>query len=132
MQRHDNWPERLADFIETRRDTPFAWGVNDCAGFAFHAVEAITGVDPIASLRRYKTPLGAARILTREGGMRALVTARLGEPVGAASAQRGDVVLVQIDGRDTLVVCTGDRLAGPGVDGLVLLPLSAGLVAWRV
>lgn len=45
MTRVEDWPERLAAFIEQRRKMPFAWGSNDCALFAADAVCAITGVD---------------------------------------------------------------------------------------
>ena len=45
MKRLEDWPERLAAFVEARRAMPFRWGQNDCALFAADAVAAVTGVD---------------------------------------------------------------------------------------
>ena len=39
MKRLEDWPERLAAYVDAHRDTPFRWGQNDCATFAAGAVE---------------------------------------------------------------------------------------------
>lgn len=127
--RHHDWPERLADFVRARRKTPFAWGANDCALFAADAVHAITGVDPAAECRGYSDEREALRIIKDAGGMRGLVSLPE-KPVGMA--QRGDVVIALIDGRETFGVCVGENYAAPGVDRLVVRPMAEVIAAFEV
>jgi hypothetical protein len=49
-----------------------------------------------------------------------------------AYAQRGDVVLVEISGRESLAVCAGAEACGPGTAGLEFVPMTAARAAWRV
>lgn len=122
MQRHDNWPEALAEFIDARRNELFEWGRNDCALFAADAVLAMTGVDLAEKLRGYKTASGAARKIKAAGGMRQLASSLTEKHPGMA--QRGDVVLVEIDGRETFGIVAGNaKWCAPGVDGLVFRPM---------
>lgn len=129
MTRYPDWPERLAEYLDERRDTPFDWATNNCAGFAAGAVEAMTG-EPVP-LPAVKTARGAARVLAG-GGMLERVTETLGEPIPVAMAQRGDVGLLIADGRDTLAVCVGAHWAAPSDDGLLMVDLVAASAAWRV
>lgn len=67
------WEAPLAVYLDQVSARPFAWGRLDCAMFAGDWVTRITGADPIAEFRgRYRTELGCARILKREGGLLAL------------------------------------------------------------
>lgn len=130
MRRHD-WPERLAEFIEARRFEPFAWGSNDCALFAADAVNLLTGADHAVNLRGYKTERGAMGKIKRAGGLRAFAKALPEKPPGLA--QRGDVVLAVVDGRETFgIVSGGGYWCGPGADGLVFRPLSDAVAAFEV
>ena len=45
---------------------------------------------------------------------------------------RCDVGLVEIDGRESLVVIEGDTVVGPGEAGLVRLPRAALKAAWSL
>src|SRR5690554_354752 len=99
MERYNDWPERLAAFVETRRARVFSWGSQDCALFAADAVLEMTGVDPAKGLRGYKSARGAANRIKKAGGMRALASNLPQKHPGLA--QRGDVVLVELDGRET-------------------------------
>lgn len=131
MKRLEDWPERLAAYVDAHRDTPFRWGQNDCATFAAGAVEAITGhpmeVPIVESAQDY------ARFVADLGALREHVTDHLGEPLASpAFAQRGDVVLLLVDGRDSLGVCIGAQVAAPGPTGLLVVPLSRASTAWRV
>lgn len=66
----------LSIYLDLVSRKPFVWGELDCAMFAANWAFRITGVDPVSEYRgRYKTELGCARILKREGGLLAL-TAR--------------------------------------------------------
>ena len=116
-----NWEERLAMYIETIRDVPFQWHVNDCVTLAAGAVEAVAGFDPMAHHRdSYKDERSGKLLIAREGGLAALVMAcGCFTAVDPAFASRGDVVLV-IDeqGEDSLRVCVGEDFVGPGPEGL--------------
>jgi len=63
--------ERLNDYLEGVRHTPFAWGSHDCLRFVLGAVEAQTG-------RAYALPVYA-------------------DPAGAARAARGRDILAELD-----------------------------------
>lgn len=130
MMKRADWPERLAEFIAARRDTPFAWGANDCALFAFDAVAAMTGVDLIPAHRgAWHDARSAAAHEAAIGGLPSAVSALLPQ-IPPAFSGRGDVVLLRHDGRDSLGIHLGDRCAFTGHDGLLFLPPSAILAAW--
>jgi hypothetical protein len=116
MRRQD-WPQRLAEFNVSRRRMPFTWGGNDCVTLAADWIEQATGTDPIADIRGWTDALSAARTIEALGGLEAAITARLGEPIPPAFARRGDVVLLDIAGRETVGV---------------VVPMGVALAAWRV
>lgn len=122
MRRRD-WPERLAAFVGARRRMPFAWGVNDCWMNAADWVLEATGVDHAASYRgTYTTEIGALRLVAEAGSMRALCPLP-SKPKGFA--QRGDLVLACMEGRETAGIVNGDgTYLAPGPDGLVARPMS--------
>lgn len=133
--RRADWPERMAALIEERRLAPFAWGTNDCTIFAADMLRAMCDIDVASHLRgQYSTALQAQRILDEEGGVYGLATAILGEPrANRLLAQRGDVVLVRCDERDTLAIVTGTgHWCAPGAEGLVFRPIDEALLAWEV
>lgn len=136
------WERRLAEAIEAARDRPFRWGRHDCAIFAFDLRRDITGGHDVAALWRvrYTTARGAVRVMRRLGWSSLEAAGRdlLGEPLDSVHlAQRGDLVLA-----NTALgfgVCLGARAAGiapvngpcdPG--GLILVPMAACALAWRV
>jgi hypothetical protein len=132
--RVDNWPTILFNEIERAQIMPFIWGSHDCALFACRVVEAMTGVDHGASFRgRYDSERGAAVLIKDAGGLRQIATDAMGAEIPPLMARRGDVVLILQDGeRETLGVCIGAECAVPGIDGLMTLPITAAIAAWRV
>lgn len=128
------WEQHLADYIAARANRKFRWGSNDCCLFAADAVLALTGVDPARELRtQYRSRADAEALLAARGGLEAVVTAALGEPLATPlCAQRGDVVLVVDGARSALGICLGAQVAGPGLHGLQTVPLTNGVAAWRV
>lgn len=133
MPRLRTWQSALDALLSARLNAPFVWGQHDCCLFAADAVLAITGQDLAASLRgTYATEEEAAALVQSLGGVAALVTARLGDPMPSALARPGDVGLVEIDGRQSLAVCIGRHWQAPGPDGLRVLPRSMVLQAWGV
>ena len=128
--RVEHWPEALAEFIESRRITPFQWGKTDCTLFAADAVEAITGVDPAAQYRgNYSDHKGALRLIKDAGSLSALVPL---DSIPPLLAGRGDVVLLDMEGSEALGVHLGRAIAAQGPDGLVFLPVDTIEAAWRV
>ncbi|MDF0489213.1 hypothetical protein PX554_13815 [Sphingomonas sp. H39-1-10] len=115
MYRKPDWDARLAAYLEPLRLRPFAWGSHDCCTFAAGAVEAMTGVDPMPEFRgRYSTAIGSARAITRfgKGTVAATLDSKF-EPVAAALAHRGDIVMTE----GLLGICWGAALFAVGSEG---------------
>lgn len=135
MIRREDWPERLAAAIDAARELPFAWGEHDCLMFAANCVQAMTGEDPAVDFRKtYRTARGAAWTVARAGGMRVGADARLGERVLVLRAQRGDVVLVELDNeRQAYGICVGATVACPcEAGGVAFISMERARCAWRV
>lgn len=134
--RRSDWPERLNDFISSviACNRPFAWGIRDCATFCGGAVLAMTGVDYFAPYRgAYSSYAGAKKFLHLAGGYEAHVGKLLGSSVAVNASGRGDVVLRQADGRETLGIILGEKavfLTEKG--GLAFLSVDNCVSAWKV
>lgn len=131
-----NWSTLLVEFIAQHRCMPFAWGSQDCCQFGRKAVHRLRGKDPTKGrrlgLRRYHTAAAAAKTLARLGGVEAL-PGRCGlVEISLVRASRGDLVLLELEGRPALGVCVGEKAAFPGKDGLVFHPTLSSRRAWRV
>lgn len=115
------WEARFARYVESHRDRPFEYGVNDCVTSAAAAIEAIHGVDPMEPFRdRYHDRKSALRLVADFGGLLPLARAcGCFEEVPSAYVRRGDVVIVEdARGRDTFKTCLGSDYCGPGKSGL--------------
>ena len=137
MSRVHGWPALLAAHVEAARAAPFAWGAHDCCTFAARWVELAQGrANVLAAFARahgnWASPALAMRCLRAAGGLPAIAERELGAPIRAAFAARGDVVLVDIDGRESLAVVVGDTAAGPGLAGLSFLPRVLWRQGWKV
>jgi hypothetical protein len=111
--RRDNWPNLLAQFIEQRREQPFAWGVNDCCIFAADWVEVCTGEDYAKTWRnRYSSGLGAVRFLDEAG--------------------RGDIVAQEAGRGMTLGICLGVTTAFVTKNGLAFGSIANAEKSWKV
>jgi hypothetical protein len=127
-----DWQTRFSDFGKARASMPFAWGSNDCCSFAATAVEALTGRNPMVGVEPYTSEIGAAKMIARAGGLRALASQYLGEPVSPLMAGVGDVVLVMNEGREMLAICNGVNAMAPAESGMVALGMSAATAAWKI
>lgn len=118
LTRLDDWRARLAAEMDRQRQTPFAWGKQDCAiGFAAGIVQALTGVDMARGYRsKYASPKGALRVLKDAGAdsLSAFVTGLLPE-VHPAFANVGDIGIVAADGPLSEALCMID------VSGLIVM-----------
>lgn len=91
----------LSDYLAEAAARPFAWGGWDCGlGLVAGWVEACRGVDLAKPYRgAYRTRLGAARLLSREGGLVALFD-RAADPAGFGRIETpevGDVGVILAD-----------------------------------
>jgi hypothetical protein len=92
----------------------------------------MTGQDLAVRFGNYKTERGAQRILTRSGGLAALVSDELGEPISVVWARRGDLVLVREGDRSLLAVVDGERWLAPSPNGLASGYVLNADMAWKV
>lgn len=142
-ERPEDWPRRLAAFLMRRRRLAFAWGRTDCLMTAADWVAEMRGFDPAARWRgRYTTALGAARVLARAGyaSLEEALDAVL-ETVQPVRAQRGDLVLLPVPGREdageslarmAVGIVTGPEAMVPQPEGVADLPVRLAVGAWRV
>lgn len=129
LKRLPDYPERLFAHFEARRYAPFAWGSNDCCLFAADGILAQTGTDIAVAWRGYTTDREALRLIQDIGGMRGFAAALIERK--PAFAQRGEVVLVEMDGRETFGLIAGNgHYCGPGADGLIFRPMSDVIAAY--
>ena len=133
VMRRQDWPERLAAFLEERRAERFEWGRNDCVLFAADAVQAMTGVDLAAPWRgQWDSRASAVDALGRAGGLLAAVDMILPAYDSPLMAGRGDVVAFATRGRLGLAVCVGTDAVAPSALGWQPRPMAEALVGWRV
>jgi hypothetical protein len=133
MQRFDDWPERLVEYIAARSERRFEWGKDkqDCCSFANGGVIAITGEDLMADIPDYSSADEADLILA-DTSLEALMDARLARRESPAFAQRGDVGLTLFNNQPTLVLVEGAQIIGPGKRRLERLPRAQMTIAWAV
>jgi len=133
-----DWDVRLAALIAAARHRPFQIAVHDCGTFAADAVAAVTGVDPLASLRqRYRDEAAQPNFAgwSAVAILRALAVKHGWVRVVWRLASRGDLALVR--GADdaacaAVVDLSGRRLVAPGPAGLVAFPLDRASACWRI
>jgi hypothetical protein len=136
-RRKENWPAVLADFIESRRGEPFAWGRQDCCMFAADAVVMMTGIDPAVEVRgRWDSALSAGRLLRSLGGVEEAVRAACARcgfaELAPPLAGRGDIVLTDTAAGPAAGICLGLHAAFPGPSGLTFVLLTDCRAAYRV
>lgn len=134
LKRLPGWRGRLSTRIEARRHIAFAWGANDCALFAADCVEAMTGIDLAGEFRgAYQDQAGARALLDRLGAADvADHAATLLPEIAPSLARIGDIAAIRQSLGVGLVMVIGAHLVGPGPKGLMTLPLSAAVRAFRV
>lgn len=126
----------LGAFLEEAARKPFAWGRHDCMLLIADWVRLQTERDPAAPWRgRYRTALGAKRIINRAGGELALLESgldleRTTDPLG------GDVGLVRGLTPKGEALCGAIRLGSRWAclwqgRGVLVGPADC-LAAWRV
>ena len=134
MNRLHDWQTHLAAAVRARRDLPFAWGTHDCCTFVSDCVQAMTGTDPMDSLRlAYHSEQEANELIESHGGLLELAGKAFGDRIPPGLAQVGDVGLVRTLSGPALAICNGTTWLCVRQDvGLIALDFSEAVVAWRV
>lgn len=133
--RVENWQQRFWDALRDAHGRKFQWGEHDCVLFAARMVDTITGselVRRIQTLHPYQDAKSAAEHIKSAGGLRAIVTSYLGEPVPPAHLSTGDVVLFDQLGHETLGIHDGVNVIGPGLSKLERVSHAAVVCGWKV
>jgi hypothetical protein len=127
-----DWEARLVSLVNEAPQRRFGWGRFDCCTFAADAVQAVTGRDPMAGLRGYKTWRQAVLLARRLGGLQEAVRQALGEPLPSPKyAQRGDIVIVNSK-LPALGVVVGASALVPLPMGVQRIPMGDWVTGWRV
>ncbi|HWL06206.1 MAG TPA: hypothetical protein VNQ99_14955 [Xanthobacteraceae bacterium] len=121
MTRREDWEARFAAVVERHSRLPFTWGQSNCVYLAADVVEAITGEDPCPDQRGCADERDYLRRLAAQGhdDIGDAFAARLPE-IPPAFARRGDVGVIDVDGRDAGVVVIGAEVIGKDRDGRML------------
>jgi hypothetical protein len=132
----------VSEFLGRAASTPFQFGRWDCQLWLADWLVASGHPDPAADFRgRYRTALGAQRLLNREGGAVALVT-RLAERAALASLavdapEPGAIGLVRVVGRRGRAEPAGALFGGlrwqvlRAGGGLIAFPATP-IACWKV
>lgn len=134
LTRLPDWDRRLARAVDRHAAIPGEWGTADCLLTCADVVDAVTGIDPAVDIRgRYKTEAGAVRLLRKRG------YADVGEALAALfpveavlMAQRGDLGVVEREGRLTACFITTAGAAAKTEHGLSFFPQTDLMAAFRV
>ena len=132
--RIQGWESKLEEYIEAQRQTPFTWGENDCVLFAANAVNLIIDRDLSADIGKYGAydKAGAVDIIREHGGsIKGIFDAYLIRRL-IKSAQRGDVAVVKIDGREAAGIVTGRYVVCKTPEGVGFVSLDNAVAIWEV
>ena len=128
---------RLHALVLDRHDKPFVWGIRDCCLWAADAAHAVTGRDMASDLRGcYWSARQAIHLVRDRGGMEAMVTARMGEPIDVSEAIDGDVCLLRpevhecIPGLGALGVLWRGSILAQGDKGLAVHRINNATTWW--
>lgn len=128
-----NWERRLTAAVQTHMGVDAVWGVSDCYLLADDCVLAITGERMHPDHLGYKTEMGAAKKLRKRGfsDVGAAFAARF-ESIPPSLAQRGDIGVIERDGKVYGGVFTSLGFAARGHQTLEFHPASDVTRAYRV
>ena len=137
--RPQGWEFRLADAIRAGDGKSWEWGKHDCGNFARDCAAAVLdGPTPWDGFfTNYSTEVGAGKLITRHGGLKAILDTVERVPVN--SAQRGDLAVVRGNGEEpdengqlAVGVIDGKHIVFAAKGGLARWPVSLCEAAWSV
>lgn len=124
----------LDGFLRSAEAKRFQDGVWDCCLFPADWVLAVTGIDGASPWRgRYHARIGWLRILSRDGGMLAVVErgAQIAGLSETTTPARGDIGVIETANGPVGAICLGERWAVASSRGL-WVRRAACLKAWSV
>lgn len=128
MNKTAGWQTRLITTVNKLKETPFAWGQNDCCIFVAKCLDAQYGTNIAEGIiGQYSTELGSKRFMLEKAKSTYLPTmldVYITQRVDKKYAQRGDVVTFNGDlGLTAGVLWTGIVWA-MGPNGVETFPLN--------
>ena len=131
--RHEDWPNRLEAYVESKRSEPFKWGTNDCALFARGAVESILVESSTSDLvMRYRSAAGAMKwLIDHEAEDLWDFVDKHFERIPVKMAQRGDLVGHMTTDK-SIGVCLNGMFTTPSDNGLLFASMDDAVTAWRI
>ena len=137
--RKENWPIILEEKIKEEIDVPFKWGQSDCMTFPARVAAAMLDYDLMEKAQlaiiQYDSEEGAKEVLREWFGKdMAGVIDLVFNRVPVLMAGRGDIVLLKRNDIEScgIVDSTGRRAACKSEGGILFVPLSFAVYAWRV
>lgn len=130
MQRISTWEQALSEYIASKRDAPFEYGVNDCCMFAAGAVLAMTGIDAMEEYRgKYKSQASSIRALKEIGGgnLESIIDSKF-PVIEIGLAHRGDIAFFD----NSLGIVMENFAWFASDDGLERVPRSMWDKVWSV
>ena len=137
--RRDNWQSLLLNYLSDMQSVDFKWGVHDCLIFTSDWALIACGVDPMhheteGDIRgQYKSQRKAKRLISELRGDLPDIMDKHFKRVSSHKAQRGDIVLKDIESGLTFGIVGMDGKAhflGEANDLVVHNKLNS--IAWRV
>ncbi|QCJ70438.1 hypothetical protein C9446_11585 [Providencia heimbachae] len=130
--RHPNWTTRLPETLQKAMQKPFSWGDHDCCLFAADCAIAICGIDISEKVRgRYKTSVGALRVLKAEFGDLESGLSGFFNEIEPTAASRGDIVMFIGPEGKTLGVLWANKIWAVTENGAMPVDHQP-IKAWRV
>lgn len=125
----------MRDAIDLASRAPFMYGQHDCCLFAAFVVDRMCDTDYYEQIRmqfRYSDEFAAINIIDSNGGLYEMTRKFLGDPIPVRNALPGDVLLLRNDGKALLAILEGHQAVAAAESGVVPLPLTDAICAWRI
>lgn len=116
----------LPDYIQSKMQTPFSWGGNDCMTFTIGWVEEVTGKKYLP-IPIWKNEMQALRRVKKEGGLEKVFDKNF-ERIEPNYAKDGDITVC--DG--VASIFSGRFIISVGKEGIAPKPRSMATCAWRI
>jgi len=135
IRRRSDWQVRFRNAVDTASKIQFRFGVHDCCLFVAYVLDQMCDSDFVANVRErygYSDELQALNIIEAGGGLKAIVSEWLGDPVAVGNVCAGDVVLLRIEGRVSLGVVESHCAIAAALHGVDTVPLMFAECGWKV
>lgn len=133
MAKREDWVDKMWLAIKDSEDEHFEWGKHDCCLFSAKVVDAMSDSNFLQKLlNSYSDDKSALEFIKSFGSLREATASFLGAEAPLSFMQRGDVVLFDNDGRETLGICIGSTIASVGETGAVVVAKSHAICRWSI